>query len=120
MPILRIQWDDDLRLLNWERAKQFPGASITEWSAAEIGNAIAGETGELCNLLKKLHRGVDVVTPQQLMEEVGGVIVYLDLLCARINLPTLSKIVEYEFNRVSDKRSLPQFLNADNPGELLR
>jgi hypothetical protein len=86
-----------LRELNWNRA-------------LSGGAPPLGEMGELCNLLKKRLRGADQITKQQLMEEIGGTIIYLDLLAAHLELPTLDIIVRYEFNRVSAKRKLPFFI----------
>lgn len=41
---------------NEERAPDFQCGGIRDWSPAECGNELAGETGELCNELKKLLR----------------------------------------------------------------
>lgn len=41
---------------NERRAPDFHAGGLMDWSPAERGNELAGETGELCNELKKLLR----------------------------------------------------------------
>lgn len=74
---------------------------LDAWSPAEWGCALAGEVGELCNLLKKLKRGDDPApTKAQLEEELGGSFVYLDLLAQRLGI-NLFEAARKEFDRVS-------------------
>jgi len=82
--------------------------------AMYFSNALAGETGEVCNLIKKLvrrdHGGPDVgnsirvedIDTAKLSEEVGGVLIYLDLLCSKLGIDLEAATTE-TFNRVSDK-----------------
>lgn len=85
--------------------------------------AIAGEVGELCNLVKKLERarvgGPDIghtsrlkdITPEKLRDEIGGILIYVDLLASLLGVDCDEAIVE-TFNRVSreigSKRFLPE------------
>lgn len=74
---------------------------ITEWSETDWGCALAGEAGELCNLLKKRRRG-ESVPLKAVMDEIADVIVYADLLAARLGAQ-LSSAVRSKFNEVSDR-----------------
>lgn len=75
---------------------------------------MAGEMGELLNLVKKLerkaHGGPDVgnsikageINIHHLEEEIGGVLTYLDLLASRYSI-SLEEALTKTFNKVSDK-----------------
>lgn len=84
------------------------------WTPTDWACATAGELGELCNLLKKQLRTKtatkpnlkDTVTHAQIAEEIGGTLLYLDLLATRLGM-SLEGCVRYEFNRVSEKRGYP-------------
>src|SRR6188474_1749001 len=47
---------DHISQVNLDRALVWHPGGLEEWSPAEWGNALAGETGELCNVLKKILR----------------------------------------------------------------
>ena len=91
---------------------------ITFWTTA-----LAGELGELCNMIKKLQRvklgGIDTgssytskdITTEMLSEEIGGIAIYLDLLASLLNI-SLEGAIIYEFNRVSSKYNLQEFLSS--------
>lgn len=76
--------------------------TLSDWSPAEWGCALAGEVGELCNLLKKLLRG-DPVSKDDIADELADVIAYADLLAAALNID-LGEAVRRKFNKVSAKR----------------
>jgi len=42
---------------NFDRVNCFGHGGLAGWNIAEWSNAIAGETGELCNITKKILRG---------------------------------------------------------------
>lgn len=75
---------------------------LASWSPSDWAMATAGELGELCNLLKKARRG-EAVDPLALADEAADVVIYLDLLCARIGID-LGAAVRRKFNIVSDRR----------------
>lgn len=93
-----------LREANSQRLADFDAyfgmeRSEINWSPAEWGCALAGEVGELCNLLKKLLRGQDI--PQREIEdEAADVQIYLDLLAKRMNF-SLADAVMRKFNEKS-------------------
>lgn len=75
---------------------------------------LAGELGELCNLIKKLERrrvgGPDVgnsiavhqINKAKLAEEIGGTLIYLDLVASLLEIDLESATTE-TFNKVSEK-----------------
>ena len=105
----------DLRSANVDRVELFGHGSLEDgWNPAEWGNALAGETGELCNLLKKYIRQLptdptreDLVT--MAAEEMADIIIYLDLIGAKLDID-LADAVRSKFNKVSDIFRFPQKL----------
>jgi hypothetical protein len=90
--------------------------AITAWGPDQWSNAMAGETGEACNLTKKMSRiwpanqfkqswnkpedqRMDTLV-QKLKREIGDVVIYADLLAVRVNL-TLEDCVRTSFNEKS-------------------
>lgn len=74
---------------------------LDEWSETDWGCALAGEVGELCNLLKKRKRGQDVPL-KAVMDEIADVVIYADLLAARLGVH-LSGPIRDKFNEVSER-----------------
>lgn len=74
----------DIQAAHARRNSAYP--TCAEWSLADWGNALAGETGEACNIVKKIRRG-DGAGPagklellSKLAAELGDVIAYACLL----------------------------------------
>lgn len=91
-----------LRQLEWD-----PTDSI---SLEYRGNELAGETGEACNVIKKIaRRRLDIrgssATIQQLAEELADVIICVDLICMHENI-NLEEAVKAKFNATSVKYNL--------------
>lgn len=99
---------DDLRAANLARVEYFGHGSIDDgWNVAEWGCALAGETGELCNILKKMHRGADFdphpdILRDMAAEEIADVMCYLDLLAAKLKID-IADVTQAKFNSVSRK-----------------
>lgn len=72
---------------------------LESWSPTDWACALAGEVGELCNLLKKRHRGEDIAQ-EDIADEMGDVLAYLDLLATRCGI-NLSLATVRKFNAVS-------------------
>lgn len=89
-----------LRIANQKRCEQ-SFHPIDEWSETDWGCAVAGEVGELCNLLKKRKRG-DNIPLKAVMDEIADTIIYLDLLAARLGVH-LSGPIRDKFNEVSKR-----------------
>lgn len=84
-----------------------------DWSPADWSNAMAGEAGELlelllplvtransiCNLTKKVQRGDDVPL-DEVGKEIADVVIYADLLAHRMGID-LSDAVRRKFDEVS-------------------
>lgn len=104
--------------LNRNRAaegfKTYKNVPITYWTTA-----IAGEVGELCNMIKKqervAHGGIDggssytaaSLTPEDLKEEIGGIFIYLDLLSGLLGIDLTDAII-HTFNSKSEKYGFAQ------------
>lgn len=95
----------------------FPDDEV--WSVADWSNALAGEVGELANVVKKLRRHecgqqgaldppVDDLRAQA-ADEAADVFLYLDLLCTRLGLD-LPAAIASKFNRVSERQAFPERL----------
>jgi NTP pyrophosphatase (non-canonical NTP hydrolase) len=82
-------------------------------------NELAGEAGEVCNVLKKLHRerlGIigSRATKDDLADELADVMICVDLVGMHENLPTLGSgpMMIYDPNRRSAYTSLTDAGNA--------
>jgi NTP pyrophosphatase (non-canonical NTP hydrolase) len=93
---------------------------LMEWTPTDWACAMAGEAGEACNLIKKLRRldGADKALDSPKLraaivrkagEELADVVIYVDLLAARLGLD-LGSEVRKKFNKVSKKRGVQIFL----------
>lgn len=86
---------------------------LLSWSPAEWAVAMAGECGEVCNVVKKLRRLQDGTNtakdPQTFQEckdliaaELADTVIYADLLAARLCID-LGDAIKSKFNVVSDR-----------------
>jgi NTP pyrophosphatase (non-canonical NTP hydrolase) len=75
---------------------------VKDWSPTDWGCAAAGEMGETCNLLKKMLRG-QKIKKQDVADEIADVIMYMDLLAARLDID-LGEAVRHKFNVVSNRK----------------
>lgn len=108
----------DFSELSAERAengfKTYRNVPITYWTTA-----LAGEVGELCNMIKKIERvkngGIDggssytaaSLSKDNLAEEIGGIFIYLNLLSRLLDVDMEEAIID-TFNSKSDKYGFPQ------------
>ena len=106
------------RELNISRARTgfrcYDNQPLTYWTTA-----LAGEVGELCNMIKKMERvqrgGIDGgssytakdIDKNMLKEEIGGIAIYLDLLASLLDIDLQEAIVD-TFNEKSKKYGFPQ------------
>lgn len=110
------------RPLNVQRAKEgfkcYDNQPLTYWTTA-----LAGEVGELCNMIKKMQRvelgGIDGgssytakdINNEMLKEEIGGIAIYLDLMASLLNISLEEAIIE-TFNSKSTKYGFTQFIDS--------
>jgi NTP pyrophosphatase (non-canonical NTP hydrolase) len=101
----------EFRKVNVDRAIHgfncYQNQPLTYWTTA-----LAGEVGELCNMIKKLQRvekgGIDggssysasQINKEMLQEEIGGIAIYLDLLAALLDID-LEDAIKETFNNKS-------------------
>ncbi len=109
-----------LRPVNVQRAKEsfkcYDNQPLSYWTTA-----LAGEVGELCNMIKKMQRvergGLDGgssysakdITRDMLKEEIGGIAIYLDLLASLLEID-LEEAVIHTFNSKSAKYGFKEFI----------
>jgi NTP pyrophosphatase (non-canonical NTP hydrolase) len=94
----------DFTRINVERCEKYFHL-LDEWSETDWGCALAGEVGELCNMLKKVRRG-DLVDRQAIAKELGDIQAYLTLLAARLKIDLVQATIN-KFNEVSDRKNCP-------------
>lgn len=113
-----------LRLVNESRCKRWhPGFPTDDnWTGADWTNAMAGEAGEACNVMKKIRRhetgrpgkvdppSADLV--KRLGDELADTIIYADLVAAKYGID-LSAAVIAKFNAVSEREGFPEKLDPD-------
>lgn len=90
-------------------------ARQAEWggdffSLLYFSNALAGEVGELCNIVKKMERerlgaAGSRATKEELAEEIADVYIYLDLLCTKADIDA-QPVITAKFNKTSEKLGL--------------
>lgn len=107
-----------ISITNFARALRWHPQGLDSWSLSDWGVALAGEVGELCNVIKKLNRIRDGLTgnketPENLKTEVGreiaDVFIYLDLLARRAGF-NLEDVVREKFNSTSERLGFPERL----------
>ena len=89
------------------------------WTLADWSNALAGEVGELCNVIKKIRRvetnatnRLDPEMPELLQmaaDEYADVFFYLDLLAEALGI-NRELALKSKFDRVSVKQEFPERL----------
>lgn len=94
-----------LRIANPERCKAF-GHTVENMTIEFWGIAVAGETGELCNFIKKMARSDDKDFIPDIAKEAADIVIYLDLLCAKLGIDLQASIIN-KFNEVSIRVNSP-------------
>jgi NTP pyrophosphatase (non-canonical NTP hydrolase) len=99
----------NLRKKNVRRSRKFH--RLHDWSITDWTLALVGEAGELANLAKKHKRGDKTywekgkekkVNKRALGMELADVVIYADLLAARLGIKLEDLIIE-KFNEVSKR-----------------
>lgn len=105
--------------INRERQQAWPNK--VAWTGADKGNELAGETGEACNIIKKLRRietgtsGTDPSHALQLLgmlgDELADVVICAQLVAEFYGINLEEALID-KFNATSLKVGLPQRLPA--------
>lgn len=103
-----------LRAANVQRQKEWDVDN--QITLSYRGNEMAGEAGEVCNVIKKLDRERMGIrgsrdTVEHLAEELADVIICVDLIAASMNID-LAGAVAAKFNGTSAKQKLHTFIGA--------
>ena len=106
---------NSLRSANAERQREWDKDS--KISLTYRGNELAGETGEACNVIKKLERerlGIrgSRATKQELSDELADVVICADLIAMYEDIDLLGTAVPQKFNATSEKYGLKTKLTA--------
>lgn len=118
--------DEEEGSLTFQRFKQINEAKklrwhavyTREWIGPDWGNELAGEAGELCNVIKKFQRfraGIEQAdfnlpsTLANLKKEIGDVVICAELVAEFFNI-SLEESVRYAFNKTSEKNGFPERL----------
>jgi len=113
----------DISEINLSRCNKWHNNGIESWSYADWAVALAGEVGELCNVVKKLNRVRDGLPGNKetaanlitnLRAEVADVYLYLDLFAQRAGIDLESAVAE-KFNATSERVGFPERLSVDDP-----
>jgi NTP pyrophosphatase (non-canonical NTP hydrolase) len=83
----------------------------SDWTLADWGNALAGETGELCNFIKKARRTLPTDPSledlkDKMAHELADIVTYADLIAGKLGVD-LGEAVREKFNIVSKRRNSP-------------
>lgn len=117
----------DFAKLNRQRSEKWHPAGLNSWTLSDWAVALAGETGELCNVIKKLNRSRDGLVGNsvpdgelrsQMADEIADVFCYLDLLAQAAGL-SLDECVRVKFNKVSERNGFPERIGESigSPGQ---
>ena len=77
---------------------------IQRWTPEQWSNALAGEVGETCNLIKKIFSRGEDIPLSEVGKEIADVVTYADLLCERLGL-SLEEVLRQKFNEVSARKN---------------
>lgn len=111
----------ELRTTNRARALEYldaKGRTILDWNETDIACALAGEVGELCNIIKKRFRdGATDDNFSAAKDEIADVQIYLDLLCSKMKVHLEDCLVN-KFNKDSEKIGLKTLFYVPLPDQL--
>jgi NTP pyrophosphatase (non-canonical NTP hydrolase) len=105
-----------ISMVNRRRARRWHPDGIASWSLSDWAVALAGECGELCNVVKKLNRIRDGITGNKesaeqlqkaLADEIADVYLYLDLFAHRAGV-NLENVIRDKFNATSERIGFPE------------
>lgn len=86
---------------NRARCPEFGQGHLLNWSVERWALCVAGEAGELCNMVKKQILGKDI-PDEEIGKEIADIVLYCDLLAQRMGFD-LGRLLIAKFNEVSDR-----------------
>lgn len=103
-----------LRIANQVRQQRWEAGN--DFSVLYFSNALAGEAGELCNVIKKLERAKitsigSKATIADAAEELADVVIYADLLAAKLGIDLKTAVIS-KFNATSEKYGLGVYMDG--------
>ncbi len=107
LDLAKLRWANQMRLPHFKDANgkichsEMDGS---DWSLTDWMTAVAGETGELANVVKKVRRGDFTIDEAHTMlaDEAADIVIYLDIFCANAGI-NLSEAIVNKFNKTSKK-----------------
>lgn len=104
-----------VQAINADRAVQWHQEQDAPWSLGDWGNAMAGECGEACNVIKKIRRIECGLKPpdnlealrEHLGEELADTMLYLLLVAENAGI-NMEEALRAKFNKVSEREGFPQ------------
>jgi NTP pyrophosphatase (non-canonical NTP hydrolase) len=117
-PNLKGDFMDRLRAANASRGKRWHPSGLVSWSLSDWFTALAGEVGELGNVVKKMNRfrdglkgnkeGITELTAM-LQKECADILIYLELFSQVADFDLVKATIE-KFNEVSIRNGFPERL----------
>ena len=113
---------DKFQQINEARGRRWHSSGLDQWSLLEWAGAMAGESGEACNVAKKLRR-LDLELPnkeaglaksdaealrQKLADEVADTIIYGLLILSQISAAPASSVIARVFDKKSVEYGFPE------------
>lgn len=108
---------EQLENINIERGKIFSDFKrLQDKDVLYFANAMAGESGEFCNMIKKYIRGDEFdrdgktkITPYHICKELADMIIYAEFICSIYGL-SLSELIKNKFNEISIAKGIDVFI----------
>ena len=117
---------EDFIQANLQRAMRWHHGNLRNWSAAEWGNAIAGEVGEFCNVAKKILRhdkkmqqlavtrdaAIEMRDDREFLHlkaasELADIITYCVVTACAMGID-IDEAVRVKFNEISEREGFPE------------
>lgn len=95
---------NEFQKMNQHRSDEIFHSKGDPWPIQNWALAIAGESGEMCNLIKKVLRGNFTLEEkrQEILKELADIICYCDLAMSNLNADTGQEVLK-KFNEVSKR-----------------
>lgn len=106
MKVFEEKFLEKITRLLYKRSKESFNIDIDKMPLPELGNALAGEVGEACNIIKKINRRDfnigDLNIKLDLGKELSDIIFYVLMLSKRSQIDIESALVQ-KFNEISTR-----------------